>query len=54
MIQIIERLKEPSSYAALSGLALVAGVSAEEYQIFANLAAAAFAVVAFFLKEKAS
>lgn len=52
--EIINRLKEPSTYAGLSALALLLGVSNEEFQTYSLAASGLFATVALFLKEKSS
>jgi len=48
---LIDRLKEPSTYAGLSGIALLIGVSSEEFQMYAGAAAGLFAFAAIILKE---
>lgn len=50
---IIARLREPSTYAGFSALAIATGLSAEEYQAISGLVAAIAACVAVFVTEKA-
>ena len=50
---IISRLKEPSTYAGLSGIALALGVSSELYNAVAAFVAGAAGLVAVALAEKA-
>jgi hypothetical protein len=49
---LVNRLKEPSTYAGFSGVALALGLSAEEWGIVYTAAAAVAGVVAMFLSEK--
>ncbi|MBF0269338.1 MAG: hypothetical protein HQL44_12185 [Alphaproteobacteria bacterium] len=49
----LERLKEPSSWAGLSALALALGVSELEWAAIGNAGAAVAAAVAVVLKERA-
>lgn len=49
---IISRLKEPSTYAGLSGLALALGVSGELYSAIAAALAGVAGLVAVILSEK--
>lgn len=49
---LLERLKEPSTYAGFSGLALALGMSAEEWSAVYTAVAAVAGVVAIFLVEK--
>ena len=49
---IIDRLKEPSTYAGFSGLALALGVSGELYSSVAALIAAVAGLVSVLLAEK--
>ena len=51
MTKVIDRLKEPSTYAGLMGIALIAGVSMEQFEVWASAAAGVFAFVALILKE---
>ena len=50
--KILDRLKEPSTYAGFSGIALAIGLSSEEWNAVANLLAAVFGVLAVFMVEK--
>ena len=49
---LVDRLKEPSTYAGFSGLALAFGMSAEEWSAVYTAVAAVAGVVAMFLVEK--
>ena len=50
---VLARLKEPSTYAGLSGLALALGVSGELYSAASAALAAVAGLVAIVLAEKA-
>ena len=50
---VLSRLKEPSTYAGLSGLALALGVSGELYSAASAALAAVAGLVAIVLAEKA-
>lgn len=50
---IISRLKEPSTYAGLSGIALALGVSGELYNAVAAALAAIAGLIAVVLSDKA-
>jgi hypothetical protein len=50
---VLNRLKEPSTYAGLSGLALALGVSGELYSAASAALAAVAGLVAIVLAEKA-
>lgn len=50
---IISRLKEPSTYAGLSGLALALGISGELYNAAAAALAGLAGLVAVLLSDKA-
>ena len=50
---VLSRLKEPSTYAGLSGLALALGVSGELYSAASAALAAVAGLVAVVLAEKA-
>lgn len=54
MQEILNRLKEPSTYAGLSILATVFGINAEEFVVWSNAIAGVFAVVAVVVSEKKS
>tara|TARA_B100000676_G_C17749999_1_gene665953 strand:- start:196 stop:372 length:177 start_codon:yes stop_codon:yes gene_type:complete len=49
---IIDRAKEPSTWAGLAGLALAFGISADEWAAYSQAAAAIAAAVAMFVKER--
>tara|TARA_Y100001938_G_scaffold150636_1_gene242567 strand:- start:4099 stop:4257 length:159 start_codon:yes stop_codon:yes gene_type:complete len=51
MWTILDRLKEPSTYAGLSVLALIF-VSEEQWQIISTALASVFALASMILKEK--
>jgi hypothetical protein len=48
---LLDRLKEPSTYAGFAGIALAFGLSAEEWSTIYTAAAALAGVVAMFLAE---
>lgn len=52
MNKIFDRLKEPSTYAGLAGLAAAAGLSSELYQAVSAALVAVFGLIAMVLKEK--
>jgi len=47
----LRRAKEPSTWAGLAGLAVVFGVSAEEWSVVGNAVAAVAAAIAMFVSE---
>lgn len=49
---IIDRLKEPSTYAGLAGLAVALGISSEEWQTISMAIAGIAGVIAMLLHEK--
>ena len=49
---VIDRAKEPSTYAGLSGLALALGFSDAEWTAIGTAAAAVFGAVAVILSER--
>ena len=51
---ILDRAKEPSTYAGLSGLALALGLSDAEWSAIATAAAAACGAVAVVIAERAA
>ncbi len=51
MKKLISRLKEPSTYAGLAGLAVVFGISMGEFQNYANSAAGVFAFISIIVGE---
>lgn len=48
---LVSRLKEPSTYAGFSGIALALGLSAEEWSAVYTAIAALAGVIAMFLSE---
>jgi len=48
---LVSRLKEPSTYAGFSGIALAFGLSGEEWSTIYTAAAALAGVIAMFLSE---
>lgn len=52
-LSLLERFKEPSSWAGFAGLAAAAGVSAPAYSVIATVGAALCGAVAFVLRERA-
>ncbi len=51
MDRIIDRLKEPSTYAGLSAMALAVGVSADQMGVYVGAISGLFAFVAIIVKE---
>ncbi|HXV73257.1 MAG TPA: hypothetical protein VD713_00865 [Sphingomonadales bacterium] len=51
---IIARLKEPSTYAGMAGIAAAIGLGAEEWQTISMALAGIFGVLAMVLREKSS
>jgi hypothetical protein len=51
MNKLIQRLKEPSTYAGLAGLAVILGLEAEQFQWLANSVAGVFAFASILLGE---
>lgn len=51
---LLKRLKEPSTYAGLAGLALIAGVSVEQFQLYTNTVAGIFGFMSIILGERTS
>lgn len=47
----LSRAKEPSTWAGLAGLAVVFGVTTEQWSVISNAVAAVAAVVAMFVSE---
>jgi hypothetical protein len=47
----LRRAKEPSTWAGLAGLAVVFGVTAEEWSVIGNAVAAVSAAIAMFVSE---
>lgn len=52
MKTLLKRFSEPSTYAGLTGMAVIAGMSAEEFQQIANAIAGVFAFLAVAVGEK--
>lgn len=48
---IINRLREPSTFASLAGLFLLLGVSYEEFETYSLALSGLFAFIGIFLKE---
>ena len=51
MNKILDRLKEPSTWAGLAGLALLLGVSMDEFNIYVQALTGALAFVSIVAKE---
>lgn len=51
---ILKRAKEPSTWAGFAGLAVVLGISADEWQTLSTAFAAVAAAVSMFLGERAN
>ena len=51
---IVDRLKEPSTYAGLAGLAAAFGLGAEDWQTVSMALAGIFGVIAMVVKEKSA
>lgn len=51
MEKLIDLLKEPSTYAGLSGIALAIGINAEEWAAVSTTIAAIFGAIAVFTRE---
>lgn len=49
--KLLDRFKEPSSYAGLMGVALLVGQTSEEFEIYANVVAGVCAFAALVMKE---
>ncbi len=52
MFNILDRLKEPSTYAGLSGLMIAVGLSAEQWSMVSTVLAGLAGLVAMILKDK--
>ena len=50
--KLVKRFSEPSTYAGLAGLALLAGINAEEFSTYANAFAGVFGFISIILAEK--
>lgn len=53
MSNIIDRLKEPSTYAGLAGIALAMGLTLEDFSMYAHAAAGLFGFIAIVRGERA-
>ena len=51
MYWALNRAKEPSTWAGLAGLAVVFGVTAEQWSVIGNTVAAVSAAIAMFISE---
>lgn len=51
MDRIIDRLKEPSTYAGLSAMALAFGVTADQMTVWVGALSGLFAFIAIIVKE---
>lgn len=54
MRTLLNRLREPSTYAGLAGAAVVLGIELESFQAYANAVAGVFGFAAIFLGESKS
>ena len=52
MWNILDRLKEPSTYSGLSGLMIAIGLSAEQWSMISTALAGIAGVVAMVLKDR--
>lgn len=52
MDKLIKRLKEPSTYAGLGGVAILAGINVAQFQDWANAAAGVFLFISIIVGEK--
>lgn len=51
MKNIIDRFKEPSTYAGLMGVAMLVGLTTEQFQMYANAIAGVFGFIAIIFAE---
>jgi len=51
MQMLIDRLKEPSSWAGLAGIALLAGLSMDDFNLYVQAITGALAFMAIVMKE---
>lgn len=51
MTKLINRLKEPSTYAGLAAVAVALGIGAEDFETWAAAAAGLFGFVAIIMKD---
>ena len=54
LARITGRLKEPSTYAGLAAVALVAGMQMDKFQMYANAAAGLFGFISMLAKDPGS
>ncbi len=52
VFSVLDRAKEPSTWAGLAGLAVVFGVTAEQWSTIGNAVAAVAAALAMFVRER--
>lgn len=52
--RVVNRLREPSTYAGLAAVALAAGMNMDEFQMYANAAAGLFGFISILTKEVGS
>jgi hypothetical protein len=52
MKTLLKRLKEPSTYSGLSGVALAAGISTDGFEVIAGSIAGVFATISILLGEE--
>ena len=51
-MNILDRLKEPSTYAGLSGLMIAIGLSQEQWTMISTVLAGVASLAAMFLKDR--
>ncbi len=51
-MNILDRLKEPSTYAGLSGLMIAIGLSQEQWSMISTVLAGVAGLAAMFLKDR--
>lgn len=52
--RLINRLKEPSTYAGLGGAAMLFGISMDQFQMYANAVAGVSLFISIIMKEVGS
>ena len=52
MWNLLDRLKEPSTYAGLSGLMIAVGLSQEQWTMISTVLAGVAGIIAMVLKDK--
>ncbi len=52
VMNILDRLKEPSTYAGLSGLMIAVGLSQEQWSMISTVLAGVAGLAAMFLKDR--